>query len=1301
MALKLILYLLFAIAPSLHFHHKGVESGLAQLPINGLYQDENGTLWVGTREGIKYSEGSRFYPLPLADRNNWVMSNRVPTICGDGRGSIFINANYTILRYNLEYDQIEILYNQENTSSPPELSIHYGPSGLWIGCGGKILLWNPDTGATEVMDFTDEGLSISSLLESKGGTLWVGTKKGGLFSLNTVDGSARNVIKCNEVISLFSDSKNRIWCCSLAQGVICLDTENIMHFNTKSSPAICNDYVRAVSEDQEGRIWIGTSQGIDLLDTALGSVYHQGLSTEEKAGLNNLSIWSLLKDKSGSMWIGSYFGGLDYCTVGEEPFEFDGLGFTGNASPPVVGDVVFDKYGTGWFGTEGKALVRYRDGKAVSLTQFPFSAYNIKSMLLDRDSVSLWISTHMGGLWKYNPANDVVTHYTINPKDHTSRSESLMSAVRCGDNLYIGTLQGVYLLSPGANSAVPIAEINRHIYEADKMLVSSDSSAVWIVGNSICRYNPSNGVVDDYSESLVELSGGSTLTSTSIIETRDGCIFVGTAGSGLLKFNREKNSFSTVTTRNSKFTSEYIGPIHETSDGRLLIGTSSGLCWYDPQTGYVDNFEYEHGFPLPSMFPGCIAEHGGNLFLGGSNGITISSERKLKDFCMPCSLSPGRLLVNGVLVRPGDESGILKKSLRYTDRITLPHYNNDFSLVIGSDTPSFSEQVHYMYKLQGHESDWHTQPLAVPINYSNLSPGHYTLLIRNASPAAGEQVTLQINIRPPFYSSWYAWVIYILALTGIAGFILYFFYTKVKLTASLSMERQKMRFFANMSHELRTPLTLLIGGLDLFRNKQALSETGKKDLEDIRNTAAEMADLVNNQMDLLKMGEGAFSISPQNGDMVSFIKEIVSKFKVLSEQKKIALDFVSEVEECRTTFDREQMKKVFNNLLSNAFKYTEGGRGKIRVSITAPQNGLVCISVKDNGIGIDEPAQSKVFDRFFQAGNKINSDPSVTGTGIGLYTVSQIVSLHDGKVKLKSTPGKGSTFTVCLPVSTQDVPVNPEPIIAQPVPPVERTRSAGTSAPAKSKRLLVVEDDAKIRSLLQEIFNGLFEIHMAENGKEGLEAALEIGPDLIISDIMMPVMGGEEFCRRIKSEFSTCHIPVILLTALADVQNRISGFDCGADDYIAKPFNTQLLIARCMAIINNRELLHKRFSLDISSNIQMLSNNDADIAFMDKLVKIVEGNLPDKIITVPRLCEQMAMGHTKLFNKIKGLTGGSPQEFIQNTRIKYAARMLREHPEFNVSDVAFQLGYSSLNYFEKCFRKAFGQTPSAYRKTLE
>ena len=1309
--IALIISLLLTNLQDLHFNHKGVESGLAQMPVNGLYQDENGTLWVGTREGVKYYEGSMFSTLSISGQSDWIMSNRVPTICGDGDGSIFINANYTVIRYDLKQDCLTDLFTQDNTASPPEISIHYGPSGLWIGCSGRLLLWQRDAGLREVLSLSRNGLSISSLLE-EGDSLYIGTKMHGLLCLDIPSGQYRRRIDCNEVICLFSDSEKRVWCGTLAQGAYCLEGETLRHYTKEAWPELGSNYIRAISEDLEGRIWMGTSQGLAIIDTVHGVITHKGAASKDKSGLSNISIWSLLRDKSGTMWIGSYFGGLDYCNFESNVFDFNDFGFQGNAGRSLVSSAVCDNSNRVWIGSEGKGLIEYRYGRAISMDKLPFSAFNIKSLTYDPGSDLLWVCTHMGGLWNYNVTNGHYRHFDINANDQTARSESILNVTIFRDNVYVGTLQGVYLLYPDTGITTPVPEINRHIYEADKLLVNSDSTSMWIVGNSICRYDFSNGVVEDYSDALKDLAGGIPITSVSILETKDGSIYVGTAGLGLLQYDRSLNSFSKVTTVNSAFPSKYIGALHVTSDGRLLAATGEGLCWYDPQTRFVDSFGTENNFPLVPMFPGCIAENGDKLILGGSNGIVTTTETQLRNLYKHCTLSISQMFVNDTQVRPDDQSGILKQTIRYTRKVSLPFSKNDLTFFVGCDIPSHSSQVRYIFTLDGLENDWHTQALASPIHYSNLSPGRYVLRLRNISPADGEQLALQIRIRPPFYSSWYAILLYLLLILSVAAFVLYYYATKFKLTTSLALERknqaeaekinqQKIRFFANMSHELRTPLTLMVGKLEMFGAHNALSPEQRDELDGIHSSATELISLVNNQMDVLKMGEDALFMNSTPGDIVAFVRSIVSDFQVLALKKQISLKFSAGIRKCIMDFDESQMKKVFSNLISNAIKYTPKEKGKIRVSVAEPSGGTIRISVKDNGLGIEESAKERIFDRFFQSNNAVNRDPSVTGTGIGLYLVSYIVHMHNGTVELDTHLGKGSTFTVCLPLSqitaSDAVPeagTNQE----------EKARiqneipSENNSDLLQGKSVLIVEDDDRLRQMLKDIFSNLFNVHEAENGQKALEITENKCPDLIISDIMMPVMGGDEFCRRVKSNFNTCHIPVILLTALADVENNIMGFDCGADDYITKPFNTQLLRARCISILNNRVLLQKRYSKDMSLGAQVLSKNKADIDFMDKLVKLVEANLLERDITVPFLCEQMAMGHTKLFNKIKGLTGNSPQALIQNIRIKYAAELLHERNDLNVSDVAFQLGFSSLNYFEKCFRKTFGETPTSYRK---
>lgn len=1303
--LTLLISLILTVLPSPHFHHKGMESGLSQLTINGLYQDEYGVLWVGTKEGVKYYEGTAFHPLTLPDQNSWVMSNRVPTLCGDGNGSIFINMDYSVVRYDLVNDQSETLFSQTHTASPPDISIHHGSQGLWIGCADRIYLWNSGSGLQTHSRLARAGSSISALLEADG-KLYIGTKKDGLFRINLATGEEATVLPpSSEIITLYADTAGRIWGGTFEHGIFCLEGETISSFTTGGSPALSSNYIRAFSEDDTGCIWAGTARGIDVLNSHEKTVEHIGLSSQGRNGLSNLSVWCLLKDRQGTMWIGSYYGGLDYCTFSPEAFSFENFGLAGGNGYPVISDAVADRTGTMWLSTESNGLIRYDGSSWRFLREFPFSRYNIKDLLLEKDSTTLWVSTHMGGLWRYNTRSGQCKHFSINDKDMTARSESLLGVAQYGRHLLVGTLQGVYWLDPDSGQIDPVPEVNRYIYEADRIHVCADSLSIWIAGNTLCCYHPGNGVVKDYSGQLEELTGGGPVTLIALAETRDGEIYVGTAGAGLLAFDRSRDRFTRVLPRKSSFPSAYISCIHPLSDGRLLLGTNKGLCQYDPATGFVFVMDQNNGFPLISMLPGCIAVHRDQLLLGGVNGLSSTTEKQLQSMYQPHGLFFSRMDVNGQPVRPGDASGILSENLRFKSGISLSHKQKDISLYVGTDSPARADQVSYLYFLKGYDKDWTLHTLKDPIHYDHVPPGSYELLVNQIASLDETSLRLHIRIRPPFWAAWYAWLLYALLLASLVSFVFYFFLTKFKLTTTLAMERknqaeteklnqQKLRFFANMSHELRTPLTLLLGHLELFRISAHLGAEQEKELATIQETAQGMVGMVSDQLDFIKMEENSFRVRLQSGDLVTFVRKMVDDFQVMARQKVIRLTFSSEQQRCAVSFDEEHLKKVFYNLLSNAFKYTPAGSGKIDVHIGQVRDGEVPVRVRDNGIGIDAASVGKVFDRFYQSDNKINRDPSVTGTGIGLSVAWGIVSQHGGRIELESKEHVGSTFTVVLPVAESDAPTAEDP--ASVSPPVAGELPEQKSGP--KKKLLLVEDDLSLRRMLVQVFAPLFEVYDVADGKAGLEMAEQESPDLIISDIMMPVMTGDEFCRRIKSNFATSHIPVILLTALADVQDSIHGFNCGADDYITKPFNISLLIARCMGLLNNRALLQKRFSLAEHADPQLLSENSEDVAFMDKLMSLIEDNIFDKNVSVSYLSEQMAMGHTKFFNKVKGLTGSAPKELILSVKIKYAAKMLRERKNLNVSDIAYQLGYSSLNYFGKCFKEAYGVSPSAYRK---
>jgi signal transduction histidine kinase/DNA-binding response OmpR family regulator len=606
------------------------------------------------------------------------------------------------------------------------------------------------------------------------------------------------------------------------------------------------------------------------------------------------------------------------------------------------------------------------------------------------------------------------------------------------------------------------------------------------------------------------------------------------------------------------------------------------------------------------------------------------------------------------------------------------------------------------------------------ITYTNLNPGKYILKIRAKQKGdVFAETTLNIRIQSPFYATWYAYLFYVLLIAFIVYFIVKFYTSSIKLKVSLDYEKKekeqiewlnqsKLRFFTNISHEFRTPLTLIISHIESLLQSTSLQNSLYKRMLSVHKNAHRMGKLINELLDFGKQEQGFLQIKASHQDLVGFINEIVLTFKEYADHRHISLLFTHEEPGIDVWLDTNQMEKVFFNLLSNAFKFTPDG-GEISVSI-AMENRWVSIIVSDNGSGIEEKDLDKIFDRFYQAENGYSTNKHTVGTGIGLALAKGIVELHHGQIHIENKKEGGSKFIVSLMLGDehfseeQKSPINQfstnsgivNSVLDEEF--VKQIIKSQQSITDQKYSILLVEDNPEILDLLVQIFNPIYQVITAVNGKDALEKARNNNFDIIVSDVMMPEMSGIEMCSKIKSNLETCHIPVVLLTARTALEYTIEGLRTGADEYLTKPFDTRLLIARCNNLVNNRKQLQAKFSKQVDSNVNIITTNSIDQKFMTRAVELVENNLIDSNFDVNEFASEMMMGRTTFFQKLKGITGLTPNEFITNIRLKKSLKLLIEKPELSITDVGYELGFSSPSYFTKCFREVFGVTPAKYRK---
>lgn len=712
----------------------------------------------------------------------------------------------------------------------------------------------------------------------------------------------------------------------------------------------------------------------------------------------------------------------------------------------------------------------------------------------------------------------------------------------------------------------------------------------------------------------------------------------------------------------------------------------------------------------------------GTLFISGTNGLALFQKQSLYALPSKNLLNFDKLFIFNEEICPNDQSGILTDILAKTSDIYLSYKQNNITVEFASFNYNNDRNRLFEYRLEGFDKAW-TQTTGTTITYTNLPPGEYIL---RARPLAGkenldEEVHLNIHVSAPFYATVWAYFFYLLCLLGVMIAFIRFKTRQAALKSSLEFERKekerieelnqvKLRFFTNISHEFRTPLTLILGQIEVLMQMD-LGTTIYNRILRIYKNAWHMRNLISELLDFRKQEQGYLKLKVEEQNLVTFTRQIYMCFYEYAQKKEITYRFDNVEETISVWFDSKQLQKVIFNLLSNAFKYTPN-KGSIRVEVRMLASQAI-VSVCDTGVGIPEEHISKIFERFYQTDN---SSSFTLGTGIGLALAKGIMNMHHGKIDVESTVGKGTKFTLSLPLGNRHfsdeematVESRESVIISEAVPMLpfeqimdveeEKTKVQENIKEEDKPIILLVDDNEELLSMLEDLFLPIYKVYIAHDGREGLEMARQIQPDLIISDVMMPEMSGKELCYKIKTNVELSHISVVLLTAQTSVEYVVEGLMFGADDYVTKPFNVKVLIARCNNLIKNKKRLIAHYAgKTITESPVTEAINERDKELLAKCVNIIKENFENPAFDVTALASELCVGRSKLYMQFKQMTGLTPNEFILKIKLDEAMSLLKNHPELNISEISIRLGFSSPRYFSKSFKAFFGVAPQTVR----
>ncbi|MBI9063628.1 MAG: response regulator [Marinilabiliaceae bacterium] len=1321
-----------ASAQKIAFDYLGLKDGLSQTSVTSIMQDDIGRIWIGTRDGLNVYDGDQIKTFrPIRGDSTSLLGHNIRKLHKDG-DYIWAATYHGVSRMNIK----TLTFEQFHFDGV--LSILPYQGNLLLGTNRGLFELNIDQKSFQLKStIFNEITSIRHLSFDNAGMLWICSDIG--LHKHNPKKTVTALILQGKVNTVFTDSQKRIWVGTNGEGVYLLNRQHdiIQQFHhQENNLSLVNNIIRDINEDSKGNIWVGTFLGLSIIDghTLALSNYQQ---TDEGANsLSHNSIYCMMRDHQGTMWIGTYFGGISYFNPDFHIYQRYPVrdNHPKGISYRVIGKMLEDEQNNLWIATEGGGLdyfnrqthtfkhYRHREGQ-------PGISHNSIKSLLMADKNTLFIGTHMGGFNILDLPSNTFTNYTHHPSDSSSLPSNVVtSIIPYHDHYLLGTQKGIVQFDPITKKFSPlIADKETRAYIGDVIycLFEDSFGKLWIgtEKNGLCTYDAQTKSVKKYTYNTKDPSSISSNTIYCIFEDHQFRLWIGTFGGGLNQYIREQDQFANFTSTSHQLPSDFIYGIQESRYGNLWVATGKGLARFDVENDRVYGYHQNNGFPLEELNEGSLYLTGdGEVFVGGVNGLISFKEEDLLKRSNDFSLIFNSLHVNNQEILPNDNTGILKQDLAYTQAITLEPEQDVFTINYSACNFISTNQNKYQYKLEDFNKRWVDAGNQTSVTYTNLDPGTYTLKLRVLNSIENnvvDQKSIRIIVNPPIYKTWYAYIFYLLAIIAIIIWLNQIYLTRVRLIDSLKAEKRdkeqmkelnqsKLRFFTNISHEFRTPLTLITGTLEAILEDTKTSARNYKKLLTINNNAVRLNNLITELLDFRKLEQGFLKLKVSEHKVSGFLDEIFQSFVEYAQYHQVEYDFTPPPSALALWFDMKQMEKVFYNLISNAFKVVDKKTGKVIIEVIE-QPGYVDITVSDNGPGMPPDKVEKIFDRFYQI-DRVSGKTTGQGSGIGLALCKGIVKEHKGQVIVNSGEGEGTSFTIRLKKGNKhydedELTPDETTLISEKTPFIYLENNQADETPAElpenAPTVLIVEDNTEARHMLRDIFSSTYKIVEAEDGNVGLKTALEQQPDLILSDVMMPNLSGTQMCAKIKRNIQTSHIPVILLTARTAMEYKIEGIETGADDYITKPFNTKLLRARVKNLLQNRVLMQQKFKEDPKAEIKEVATNSMDQKLLEKAREIIEDHIDDTEFDVNDFAKEMSLGRTRLYAKIKGVTGQTPNDFILSIRLKKAAELLLTETEMNVSEIAYAVGFSTPRYFSRCFREHFGVSPSKYTNSNE
>jgi ligand-binding sensor domain-containing protein/signal transduction histidine kinase/DNA-binding response OmpR family regulator len=1319
---KKIIYLLICffsghpalLAQEYYFKHYHVENGLSNNSVNCSMQDKKGFLWFGTINGLNRFDGYRFriYRHDHDDSTS-IGSNFIRCLYEDKKGFLWIGTNKGIYIYNSHSEKFKPfpISGLEEVSDIKEDK----NGGVWLISSSNLYHYDPVSAKIKLFIVEKRPGTVSSLSISPDNSIWVSTTTALLKKYNPASDQFNDFAELNVpgkkesvlIQKIFSLNNGNLLVGTLAQGVKLFNVksrsfQDIINLNPDKTGIYPRDFVQ-ISENE---YWIGTETGIYIYHPDDRSILRLKKEYDNSYSISDNVVLTFCKDREGGLWIGTYFGGLDYYS---RQFTTFSKYFTEYTKPSIEGNAVHeickDHLGHLWVGTEDGGLNKIDLQKNIFTSFKPLGTsssiayHNIHGLLASGDS--LWIGTFMHGLDIMDiKTGKIIRHYNAGAGAHDLKNNFIVTIfkTRAADVL-IGTQNGLFRYNRSTDNFSPVPHFESQI----QTMWEDEEGTLWACtrGNGVIFYN----FISKKSGSLLYNAKDSNSLPSNYINGmyEDGKKNIWFATDvGLCRYQKSNGKYTRYTTKNG-LPDNLIFRILEDDQQNLFISTSKGLVCFNPATGKIVTYTKSNGLLSDQFnYNSGYKDADGRMFFGSGKGlISFKPGEFIKNTGIPPLYITG-LEVNNLEVSANTKNSPLHESIVCTKNISLPYDQSTLSIDFAALSYTVPEMNEYAYKMEGLDKDWTFLKSNRKVYYTKLAPGNYIFKVKGSNSSGvwnTQEVRLEIKIYPPWWGSLWAYILYAAVIAGLAYLLIRNYLNREneknrRRFELLDREKEreiyhsKIEFFTNIAHEIRTPLTLIKMPLDkLIRKKNSNAEIAYN-LKMMEKNTNRLIDLTNQLLDFRNTEMDKFSLNFVKTDISELVEETYNSFQIAAEEKDIIFKLELPGIALQAFVDPESLKKILSNLFNNAIKYAES-KIIIRLKNFNSDDRVFTILIQNDGYLIPYDLKEKIFEPFY----RIKETDSQPGNGIGLSLSRSLAELHKGILDLAKPENGMNVFVLTLPIHQEkEFTIHPDEVetAADQNPSLEPDRDN-----VLKPEILLVEDNKEILDFISHEISTDYFVRRASNGMEALEVLKTGTIQLVISDIMMPVMDGLELCKRIKTNLDYSHIPIILLTAKNSLHAKIEGLEMGADAYIEKPFDFEHLSVQISNLLMNRTKLKEYFANSPLTQIRTIGYTKADKTFLEKLKQVIDENLTNIDIDVESIAKIMNMSRPTFYRKIKALSNLTPHELIHITRLKKAAELLSEG-NYKVYEVAAMVGYSLQTNFARDFHKQFGVTPSEY-----